>query len=169
MTKEILNATRLPMITPKRVGWDKAKIQKRVLANEDEVIKLYHLVGTATQAVVKTSEDYEGKESIEFRGSFMAIDCETGERFKSGKVYLPSVVEAEIAAAVQSLGMAELALTVTAEYAEKSATSYSFNVESYGKEDNRSFEALLAMIPGMDEGAPRLEAPKPKAKTKAKR
>jgi len=164
MSKEQINATRLPMITSARVGFDKAAVQKLVLSDEDKVFDLFHVVGSATQAIVKASKDYEDKESIEFRGSFLVINAITGERFKSGKLYLPSVVEAEIAAQVQSNGLVELAVTVTAEYAEKAATSYTYNIKSYGKEDNRAFDTMLALIPGF---TPALEAPAAKEEAKA--
>lgn len=141
-------ATRLPMITSARVGFDKAAVQEMVLAEKKKIHELFHVVGSATQAIVKESKDYEDKESIEFRGAFMAINAKTGEQFKSGKLYLPSVVEAEFAAAVQANGLVELAVTVTAEYAEKAATSYTYNIKSYGKEDNSAFDKLLSMIPG---------------------
>lgn len=141
-------ATRLPMITSARVGFDKAAVQELVLAEKKKTHELFHVVGSATQAIVKESKDYEDKESIEFRGAFMAINAKTGEQFKSGKLYLPSVVEAEFAAAVQANGLVELAVTVTAEYAEKAATSYTYNIKSYGKEDNSAFDKLLSMIPG---------------------
>jgi len=141
-------ATRLPMITSARVGFPKTLVQEMVLANKKGVHELFHVVGSATQAIVKESKNYEDKESIEFRGAFMAINAKTGEQFKSGKLYLPSVVEAEFAAAVQGNGMVEIAVTVVAEYAEKAATSYVYNIKSYGKEDNSAFDKLLSLIPG---------------------
>lgn len=141
-------ATRLPMITSARVGFPKALVQEMVLAEKKKTHALFHVVGSASQALVKESKDYEDKESIEFRGAFMAINAVTGEQFKSGKLYLPSVVEAEFAAAVQGNGLVEIAVTVTAEYAEKAATSYTYNIKSYGKEDNSAFAKLLSLIPG---------------------
>lgn len=148
MSDKNQNATRLPMITAARMGFTKPILQELVLANKKKTFDLFHVVGSATQATVKESKDMEGKESIEFRGAFMAINVETGEQFKSGKLYLPSVVEAEFAATVQAYGLIEIALTVTVEYAEKSATSYTYNIKSYGKEDNRAFDSMLALIPG---------------------
>ncbi len=145
---EAKTATRLPMITSARVGFPKTLVAEMVLAEKKKVHELFHIVGSATQALVKESKDYEDKESIEFRGAFMAINAKTGEQFKSGKLYLPSVVEAEFAAAVQGNGMVEIAVTVVAEYAEKAATLYSYNIKSYGKEDNSAFDKLLALIPG---------------------
>lgn len=141
-------ATRLPMITSARVGFPKTLVQEMVLADKKKTHELFHIVGSATQAIVKESKDYEDKESIEFRGAFMAINAKTGETFKSGKLYMPSVVEAEFAATVQAHGMVEVAVTVVAEYAEKAATSYTYNIKSYGKEDNTAFDKLLALIPG---------------------
>lgn len=150
-------ATRLPMITTARIGFPKAAIQKMVLADTEAEFDLFHVVGSISQQQVKEAQDDMKNDSIEFRGSFMAINAETGEQFKSGKLYLPSIVEAEIAAAVQRNGLVEIALTVTASYAEKSATSYTYNVKSYGKEDNTAFEGLLALIPGI--GTKALPAP----------
>lgn len=141
-------ATRLPMITAARLGHTKESIVEKVLADKKKPIALFHIVGSATQAIVKESKSYEDKESIEFRGSFLAIDAVTGEQFKSGKLYLPSVVEAEFAAAVQSAGLIEIAVSVVAEYAEKAATLYTYNIKSYGKEDNSAFDKLLTLIPG---------------------
>jgi hypothetical protein len=163
---EAKTATRLPMITSARVGFSKSAVQEKVLAEKKKVHPLFHVVGTATQAIVKESKDYEDKESIEFRGSFLAINVETGEQFKSGKLYLPSVVEAEFAAAVQQSGMIEIAVTVVAEYAEKAATSYTYNIKSFGKEDNSAFDKLLSLIPGAAKllPAPEKEAPKAGAK-----
>ncbi len=145
---EAKTATRLPMITAARVGFSKTAVQEMVLANKKTAHELFHVVGSATQAIVKESKDYEDKESIEFRGAFMAINAKTGEQFKSGKLYMPTVVEAEFAAAVQGNGMVEIVVTVVAEYAEKAATSYVYNIKSYGKEDNSAFDKLLALIPG---------------------
>lgn len=152
------NATRLPMITAARVGFTKPKVQELVLKEKKKVHELFHIVGQATQAVPKESKDYDDKESIEFRGSFMAINPSTGETFKSSKLYLPSVVEAELAADVQQSGLVEIAITVTAEYAEKSATSYTYNIKSYGKEDNSRFDTLLRLIPGMAKALPAPES-----------
>lgn len=156
-------ATRLPMITSARLGFPKTLVQEMVLAEKKKVHELFHVVGSASQAIVKESKDYEDKESIEFRGAFMAINAKTGEQFKSGKLYLPSVVEAEFAAAVQGNGMVEIAVTVVAEYAEKAATSYTYNIKSYGKEDNSTFDKLLALIPGT---AKLLPAPEKKEEVK---
>jgi hypothetical protein len=143
------NAKRIPMLTSARVGWTKDRIQEKVLAERKREHKLFHVVGTATQAIVKPSETYEGSESIEFRGAFLAVDAENGEQFKAGKLYLPSIIEAELAAAVQKNSAVELALTVTAAYAEKAPGSYSYGIISHGKEDNSAFDSLLAMIPGL--------------------
>ena len=154
------NAKRLPMISAARVGWSKIKIQELCLAEKKKEHKLFHVVGTATQAIVKHSDTYEGSESIEFRGAFLAVDAETGEPFKSGKLYLPSIVESELAAAVQKNSAVEIALTVTAQFVEKSATSYVFGILSHGKEDNSAFDSLLALIPGMKA----LPAPEKKSK-----
>jgi hypothetical protein len=161
------NATRLPMITAGRVGFTKDRIQEMVLANKKAEHDLFHVVGSASQAQVKESKDYEDRESIEFRGSFLAIDCESGEQFKSGKVYLPSVIEAELAAAVQRNGLCEIALTVTASFSEKAPSSYAYGIRSYGEEDNTAFEALLAKIPGVTIkalAAPKAEKPAAKKK-----
>lgn len=147
-------ATRLPMITSARVGFTKVKVQELVFKDKKKVFELFHVVGSATQAVPKESKDYDDKESIEFRGSFMAVNPATGETFKSGKLYLPSVVEAEIAAAVQRSGLVELAVTVTAEFNEKAGTSYVYGIKSYGKEDNSTFDGLLRLIPGMAKALP---------------
>lgn len=152
MTTDNKTAQRLPMITAARMGWTKERIQEMVLGDKDSAHPLFHVVGSASQAQVKDSKDYADRESIEFRGSFLAIDAETGEQFKSGKLYLPSVIEAEIAAAVQRNGLVEIALTVTAEYAQKAPSSYSYNVQSYGKEDNSAFESLLSLIPDLPDG-----------------
>jgi hypothetical protein len=157
-TAEKAVATRLPMITAGRVGFTKDRIQEMVLKNKKAEHELFHVVGSASQAQVKDSKDYEDRESIEFRGSFMAIDCESGETFKSGKLYLPSVIEAELAAAVQRNGLCEIALTVTASYSEKAPSSYAYGIKSYGEEDNTAFEPLLAKIPGIKVKA--LPAPK---------
>lgn len=159
---EQTNATRLPMITTARIGFDKPAVQELVLANKKAKHDLFHVVGQATKATVKSSKDYEDKESIEFGGSFLAVNAKTGEQFKSGKLYLPSVVEAEFAAEVMNNGLVEVALTIFAEYAEKAATSYVYNVKSYGKENNSAFERLTALIPGMSKllPAPAKEAPK---------
>ncbi len=156
-------ATRLPMITSARLGFPKTLVQEMVLAEKKKVHELFHIVGSATQAIVKESKDYEDKESIEFRGAFMAINAKTGETFKSGKLYLPSVVEAEFASAVQGNGMVEIAVTVVAEYAEKAATSYTYNIKSYGKEDNSAFDKLLSLIPGASKLLPPPEKEAPAA------
>lgn len=157
MTEQTKAATRLPMITAARVGYTKAKIQEMCIASKKKEFELFHVVGSAIKAAVKESKDYDDKESIEFGGSFMAIDCETGEQFKSGKLYLPAFVEGEIAAAVQNSGMVNLAVTITATYAEKAATSYAYGIKSYGPEDNSAFDAMLALIPGV--GTKALSAP----------
>ncbi len=154
MSEATKNATRLPMITAARVGFTKALVQELVLGDKKKQHKLFHVVGSASTAKVKESKDYEDKESIEFGGAFMAINAETGEQFKSGKLYLPSVIEAEFAAMVQAHGLVEMSMTVIAEYAEKAATSYVYNIISYGKEDNRAFDAMLALIPGMKKALP---------------
>lgn len=148
------NSTRVPMISSARLGITKTMIQEVVLGDKKKKHELFHVVGSATQALPKESKDYEDKESIEFRGAFMAINVLTGESFKSGKLYLPSIIEAEIAANVQRSGLVELALTVTAEFAEKSGTSYVYGIKSYGKEDNSGFESMLALIPGMQKALP---------------
>ncbi len=158
---EAKTATRLPMITSARVGYPKARVAEMVLADKKKVHQLFHVVGSATQALVKESKDYEDKESIEFRGAFMAIDVATGEQFKSGKLYLPSVVEAEFAATVQGNGMVEIVVTVVAEYAEKAPGLYSYNIKSYGKEDNSAFDKLLGLIPGAAKLLPAPEKPAP--------
>ena len=163
-------ATRVAMISSARLGITKTMIQELVLKEKKKVHELFHLVGSATQAIPKESKDYEDKESIEFRGAFMAINILTGEQFKSGKAYLPSICEAEIAANVQRSGLVELALTITAEFAEKSGTSYVYGIKSYGKEDNSGFESMLALIPGMQKALPAPDkgekADKPKARGK---
>lgn len=161
-------ATRIPMITAARVGFPKTDVQELVLADKKRVHELFHVVGNASQALVKESKDYDDKESIEFRGAFMAINAKTGEQFKSGKLYMPSVVEAEFAAAVQANGLVEVAVTVVAEYAEKAATSYVYNIKSYGKEDNSAFDKLLALIPGTAKLLPAPEKEEPKASGKGK-
>ncbi len=153
------NAKRIPMITAARVGFSKDRIQELVLKERKKEHKLFHVVGTATQAIVKASETYEGSESIEFRGAFLVVDAETGEQFKSGKLYLPSIIEAELAATVQKNSAVEIAMTVTASYAEKAAGSYAYGIVSHGKEDNSAFDSLLTMIPGL-KALPAPEAPK---------
>lgn len=159
-------ATRLPMITAARMGFDKETVLEMVMSDKDSQHDLFHVVGSASQAQVKESKEYQDRESIEFRGSFLAINAQTGEQFKSGKLYLPSVVEAEIAAAVQRNGLVEIAMTVVAEYAAKAATLYTYNVKSYGKEDNTAFEPLLALIPGVGTKAlPASTGGKPAAST----
>lgn len=165
---EATNATRLPMITTARIGFEKAAVQELVLANKKAKIDLFHVVGQATKATVKSSKDYEDKESIEFGGSFLAVNVKTGEQFKSGKLYLPSVIEAEFAAEVMENGLVEVALTVFAEYAEKAATSYTYNVKSYGKENNSAFERLTALVPGMAKLLPAPAKPEGKADAKKK-
>lgn len=153
------NAKRLPMITPARVGYTKDRIQELCLKERKKEHKLFHVVGTAAQAIVKPSDTFEGKESIEFRGTFLAIDVETGESFKSGKVYLPTIIEAELAAAVQKNSAVRISLTVGAQYAEKAAGSYGYTVESHGEEDNSAFDDLLALIPGLSKGQKQIVAP----------
>jgi hypothetical protein len=76
---------------------------------------------------------------------------------------LPSIIEAELAATVQKNSAVELALTVTASYAEKAAGSYVYGVTSHGKEDNSAFDSLLSMIPGL-KALPAPEATKAKKK-----
>lgn len=142
-------AERVPMITAARIGFPKENIQKLVLADQDSTFDLFHVVGSASQAIVKESKGYENRESIEFRGSFLAVNAQTGEQFKSGKLYLPSLVEAELAAQVQANGLVEITVTVTAEYAKDAPASYSYGVKSYAKEDNTAFEAQLTKIPGL--------------------
>ncbi len=165
---EQTNATRLPMITTARVGFKKEDVQAMVLADKKKKHELFHVVGQATKATVKESKDYDDKESIEFGGSFLVVNAMTGEQFKSGKLYLPSVIEAEFAATVMEAGLVEIALTVTAEYAEKAATSYTYNVKSYGKENNSAFERLTALIPGMAKLLPAPAKEAAKADTKKK-
>lgn len=142
------NATRIPMISTKRIGIEKAAIQELVLKNKKSEVELFHVVGTATKCVVKTSEQYE-KESIEFQGSFMAVNALTGEQFRSGKLYIPTILETELAAEVVGSGHVEIALTITAIYNEKSGTSYALNGKSHVKEDTAGFDKLLALIPAV--------------------
>lgn len=165
---EQTNATRVPMITTARVGFDKVLVQEIVLANKKGKHDLFHVVGQATKATVKPSKDYEDRESIEFAGSFLAVNVKTGEQFKSGKLYLPTVVEAEFAAEVMTAGLVEVALTIYAEYAEKAATSYTYNVKSYGKENNSAFERLAGLIPGMAKMLPSPVAASAKGDAKKK-
>src|SRR6185369_6188843 len=158
MANEKKAASRVPMITASRIGWTKDSIQKLVLDDKDSIHNLFHVVGSASQAIVKNSDDFKDRESIEFRGSFLAVDAETGEQFKSGKLYLPSLVEAELAAQVQQNGLVEITLTVQAEYSQKAPASYSYGVESYAKEDNTAFESQMQKIPGLGDLL-KLEAP----------
>jgi hypothetical protein len=164
MTTATENAKRLPMITPARVGYTKDRISEMCLADKKKEHKLFHVVGTAAQAIVKPSDTFDGKESIEFRGTFLAIDVETGESYKSGKVYLPTIIEAELAAQVQKNSAVRISLTVGAQYAQKSATSYGYTVESHGEEDNSAFDDLLALIPGIGNGHKQIAAPAKKKK-----
>lgn len=152
------NAKRIPMITTARVGWEKDRIQELVLKAKKTEHKLFHVVGTAFKAVVKPSKSYEGRESVEFQGTFMAIDAETGARFKANKLYLPGILEMEIASAMQNGEAARLSATITAEYSDGAPSSYAFGAITHGEDNTVAFDDLLALIPGLNTKA--LEAPK---------
>lgn len=159
MSDATANAKRLPMITAARVGWTKDRIQEICLAKRKQDHQLFHVVGTAFKAVVKPSKTYEDRESVEFQGSFLAIDAETGARSKANKLYLPPILEMEIASAMSSGAAARISATITAEYSEGAPSSYAYGAVTHGKDNTEAFDDLLALIPGIAKAQKQIAAP----------
>lgn len=147
--KKEAQGKRIPMITSAKVGWKKEDLTEMCLGDKKATHDLFHIVGTITGHESKESKTYEGKESIEFRGSFLAINFETGERFTSSRLYLPGPAEADIAGAVARKGIADIVCTITVGYNDKSSTSYAYGVTWHGEEDTTGFDSLLEKIPGV--------------------
>lgn len=74
-------------------------------------------------------------ESERFIGNIEAVNAATGEVFRSGKMFVPSIVEELLAAAVDSIddGSVEFALEIGAEHSEKGNMGFAYTVKPLRK------------------------------------
>lgn len=74
-------------------------------------------------------------ESERFVGNIEAVNAITGEVFRSGKMFVPSVVEELLASAVDSIddGSVEFALEIGAEHSEKGNMGFAYTVKPLRK------------------------------------
>jgi len=74
-------------------------------------------------------------DSERFVGNVEAINIATGDTYRSGKMFVPSIVEELLAAAVDSVedGSVEFALEIGAEHSEKGNMGYAYTVKPLRK------------------------------------
>lgn len=74
-------------------------------------------------------------ESTRFSGNFEGVNAQTGEIFRSGKAFLPAIVESMLEEAVASVedGGVEFAFEIGAEHSEKGNMGYAYTVRPLRK------------------------------------
>lgn len=74
-------------------------------------------------------------DSVRFAGSFKGCNLVTGETFRSGKVFLPGIVEEMLADAVADApdGGVEFAFVIGVEHSEKGSMGYAYTVRPLTK------------------------------------
>jgi hypothetical protein len=121
-------------ISTRTVGFEKADVQKMVLADEKASHFLYRVVGEADACVTGNSKfkrvDSETGEAVpstwtKFSGEFMARNSK-GEEYESAIAFLPNYVSGPLAAAISDGQVVQFAFDIFAVYNKQSATSYEY-------------------------------------------
>lgn len=93
---------------------------------EGEKFPILMVVGMAHRAEVGQTTFGE---FIRFRGNFVGVNLKTGERFKSGALILPSLIQDILHTAVsESEGPVEFGIEIGVKYSEKGNTGYEYTV-----------------------------------------
>ena len=99
---------------------------------KDKPVTLAAIYGTANrhESVTTTFGD-----STRFIGNFEAVNAENGQVYRSGKMFLPQIVEELLRDAVDAVenGSVEFALEIGAEHSEKGNMGYAYTVRPLRK------------------------------------
>lgn len=112
-------------------------------------------------------------DSVRFMGDFEGITIATGKRFRSGKAFLPGIVEDILADAINGLDQekgqtsVEFAFEIGVEYSEKGNTGYQYTVKPLVK--LAQSDALAHLRDTVGTALKALPAPEPQEKPKAGR
>ncbi|MHB8071873.1 MAG: hypothetical protein ACYDHF_08015 [Candidatus Cryosericum sp.] len=116
----------VPKITIKSIAG--AIDLEKLLKAENKEIALAHIFGLARKAAPDSSQygDF-----IRFRGSFKAINIETGETMQSGSLILPSTAQELLAGAFsEETTEVKFGFQIGVKYDPKVATKYTYTVVS---------------------------------------
>ena len=94
-----------------------------------ESYAIAHLYGSASKHDVVTTTFGD---SVRFLGNFEGVNVKTGEHYRAGKAFLPSIVSEILADAVDKLEdgqSVDFAFEIGVEYSEKGNTGYSYTVK----------------------------------------
>lgn len=107
-------------------------------------------------------------DSTRFVGNFEAVNAADGEIFRSGKMFLPSIVEELLRDAVDAVGegSVEFALEIGAEHSEKGNMGYAYTVRPLRK--MAESDSLAHLRAEVAEKMKALPAPAAKADTEKK-
>lgn len=158
-------------ISTRTVGFEKADVQKLVLADEKSSHFLYRIAGEADACVTGKSKfkqtDQETGESVpsswtKFSGEFIAMNSKN-EQFESAIAFLPNYVAGPLAQAITEGQVINFAFDIYAVYNKQSATSYEYVAQPLRSADGESRVAARM------EGLGLLPHQKPKALTDGKK
>lgn len=110
-------------------------------------------------------------DSVRFVGSFKGVNATTGEAYRSGKLFMPSIIEEMVADAIDnSDGPVEFAFEIGVEYSEKGNMGYAYTVKPLVEiKESEPLQRLDGLVQGKLKAlrAP-AAAPEKKAAAKAK-
>lgn len=133
----------VPKITIKSIAG--AIDLEKILAAEGKQIQLAHIYGLARKAAPDSSQygDF-----VRFRGSFKAVNLETGETMQSGSLILPSTAQELLAGAFsEDTTEVKFGFQICVKYDVKVATKYTYTVVNLlAAAQNDPMKALEAEI-----------------------
>lgn len=144
-------------ISAKEVGWDSTRILEAVLADKENDIPLYRVIGMATGTVDYESDYGDGSALI---GQFEAQTTD-GKTFNGSSLYMPGYLQQAAVANLQAAGDGaglNIALDIYARYDKDAATKYIFVGRSLLAADTRAVDAIKAQLGNTP--MPALAAPK---------
>jgi hypothetical protein len=153
----------LSKITVQKIGCDPDHLEEIVTKNAGETV-IMRVVGSVDRLESKTTDlgPY-----VCFRGAFSATNSETGDKYRSGKLILPSIAESILEPMVADVkatdpsGRVKFAFDITVERntSKKAGKKYTFGVRSLL--DSSEKDELTVM----EESLPKMiSAPVPKKK-----
>ena len=145
-------------ISVRSVYGDKKKIRKAAEAAKGEPVTVMRVVGIARG--FETGEGDNGP-WVKFKGNFQGTAVDTGELFKSGKLFLPGVASDLLEAELMNdeVTNVELAFDIHAVEDDTSAVGYVYTVTPLIEVgENDPIMALVSSLPEL----PKIAAPKKK-------
>ncbi len=160
------NSQVLRKLTIASTGWNKSAIMAAIAEahgtpKDGDKIECMKIVGVTTSA---TPGQTDKGEYLKFKGEFGAVNMDTGESFSAAVCILPNFIADTLSAALEASERVEFAFMIGAKYSAKSVTGYEFTVTPLI--EAKPSDAMARLLELTGDITPKLEAPKPAAKSK---